>query len=526
MVNTLFLPELREMLADANEAELKEFCTALNPGRTAEFMEGLSNEEAWEVLQFAEPVRRAEIFGYFDEERQLEMLESHEPGQVAELVEELASDDRVDLFQDLSDERVEQILPLLPLEDRRDIQRLQSYAEGTAGALMTTEVAMLGEKLSAREALEELGRQSSELETIYYLYVVDDDKLLRGIVSTRQLVSSLGHLERTLDDMMETDVVVALVSEDQESVAEKVERYNLLAIPVVDSGRQLLGIITHDDVIDVVREELAEDAQRIAAVAPLEDDFLRIGLLTLSWKRGIWLTILFFAAMLTAFALRHYEDELESYAWLVCFIPLIISAGGNSGSQSATLVITAMTSGQLKFRDWPLVLRREAIVALILGGFLALIGMAVALVIAPECARCVGDPADAGFGDCGRLSLRRDTADHLQTRRARPGDDEQSLCCRNRRHPGDRDLHQHGPTDARLSKPNVHSTRFRAQFAVAGTTCPGILARLSLRAPPSSLPSAFENTRTPFGQDELDNCKTLLEFSARSGGLFHFAILM
>ena len=183
--------------------------------------------------------------------------------------------------------------------------------------------------------------------------------------------------------MMETDVVVAEVDEDQESVAEKVERFNLLAIPVVDSGRQLLGIITHDDVIDVVREELIEDAHRIAAVEPLEQDYLRIGLLTLSWKRGIWLIILFFAALLTAFALEHYHEELQNYIWLVSFIPLIISAGGNSGSQSATLVITALTGGQLELRDWRTVIRREIVVSCVLGVFLSMIGYSVAIFMAP-----------------------------------------------------------------------------------------------------------------------------------------------
>ena len=384
MVNTLFLPELREMLADANRVELEEFCTTLNPGRTAEFMEGLSNEEIWQVLQFALPERRAEIFSYFDEERQVEMLDAHKTSEVAELVEEIPADDRVDLLQELTDERVEQILPLLPVEDRRDIQRLQSFPEGTAGSLMTTEVAMLAENLTPRQAIEELGRQASELETIYYLYVVDENRMLRGIVSTRQLVKSLPNDSLTLGDMMESDLVVSHVDDDQEDVAEKVEKFNLLAIPVIDQSRQLVGIITHDDVIDVVREELAEDAQRIAAVAPLEDDYLRIGLWTLSWKRGLWLTILFFAALLTAFALRHYEADLEKYAWLVWFIPLIISAGGNSGSQSATLVITAMTSGEVEFRDWPRVLWREMIVSLSLGIFLSLIGWTVAVFIAPS----------------------------------------------------------------------------------------------------------------------------------------------
>ncbi|EMB14593.1 magnesium transporter [Rhodopirellula europaea] len=383
MVNTLFLPELREMLQLGQETDLREFCVTLNPGRTAEFMEGLEDAEVWAVLQHAEPYRRAEIFGYFEENRKLKMLTREPAEQAAALVEEIPPDDRVDLIHGLPAETVANILPLLPAIDRRDIERLRSYVEGTAGSLMTTDVAKLAERFTAREALEELGRRASDLETIYYLYVVDDNNLLRGIVSARQLVSAISNTTKTLGDMMETDVVVALVNEDQESVAGKVERFNLLAIPVVDSGRQLLGIITHDDVIDVVREELTEDAQRIAAVAPLEDDFLRIGLFKLSYKRGIWLTILFFAALLTAFALRAYEDELEAFAWLVWFIPLIISAGGNSGSQSATLVITAMTGGEVKNSDLPRVLSREFVVSLLLGGFLALIGFLVALAIAP-----------------------------------------------------------------------------------------------------------------------------------------------
>jgi len=383
MVNTLLLPEIREMLADGNSGELHEFCHALNPGRTAEFMEGLSDDEAWRVLQHADADRRAEVFGHLEEARQLAMLENQEPAEVAELVEELAADDRVALLRDVSRARVAQILPLLPTADRRNIMRLRSYEEGTAGSLMTTEFAALSERLTVTEALEDVGRQAGQLETIYYLYVVDDDNTLRGIVSTRQLVSSLGKPPRTLGDMMETDVVVTTPDEDQELVAEKVERYNLLAIPVVDEGHKIVGIITHDDVIDVVREELTEDVQRIAAVEPLEGDFLRIGLFVLSWKRGLWLTILFFAAMLTALALRNYESELEQYSWLVWFIPLIISAGGNSGSQSATLVITAIAGGEIELRDWAKVLAREALVAIILGGFLAAIGMGVAFFIAP-----------------------------------------------------------------------------------------------------------------------------------------------
>lgn len=383
MVNTLFLPELREMLADDNHAELEEFCAALNPGRTAEYMGGLTAAEAWLVLQHTTPSLRAQIFQFLEWDRKLEIVREQDPQEVANLVTELAPDDRVDLLQEMPVERVDQILTLLPVHERRNIKRLQSFPEGTAGALMTTEVAKLSETLSVREALEELSRQAEQLETIYYLYVVDDDDQLRGVVSGRQLVSALRRPETKLSELMETDVVAAQITEDQEYVAEKVERFNLLAIPVVDQGRHLLGIITHDDVIDVVREELTEDAQRIAGVAPFEAGYLRINLWLLGWKRGIWLIVLFFAALLTAFALRHYESELERYAWLVWFIPLIISAGGNSGSQSATLVITAMTSGDLLVKDWRKILFRECLVGLLLGGCLALFGLAVAAVVAP-----------------------------------------------------------------------------------------------------------------------------------------------
>ncbi len=384
MINTLFLPELREMLELQQAEELQEFCEALNPGRTAEYMAGLTAGEAWQVLLHASPTLRAEIFEFFDLDHKLAILNDQAPEQVAELLAALPADDRVDLVQELSEQRVTQLLALLPAEDRRDIRRLQSYAEGTAGALMTTEVAKLDERLTVREAMEELSRQAEHLETIYYIYVVDESERLRGVVSGRQLVSSLGRGSTRLQDLMETDVIVVETSDDQEKVAELVERYNMLAIPVVDKGRQLVGIITHDDVIDVVREELTEDAHRIAAVAPLEEGYLRINLLRLGWKRGIWLTILFFAALLTAIALRQFDTELEKHTWLVLFIPLIISSGGNSGTQSATLVITAMTSGEVRVRDWRIIMMREIVVGLMLGGFLALLGWLVSLAVAPD----------------------------------------------------------------------------------------------------------------------------------------------
>lgn len=383
MINTLYLPELREMLAEHNADDLREFCMALHPGRTAEFMEGLTPHESWEVLQFAAPSLRAEIFSYFQDEQQLAILRGEDDKQVADLITQLPADDAVDLLGELPDDRMEHLLALIPAPDRRDIRRLQTFPEGTAGAMMTTEAACLDERLSVRDALEKLSRQAEQLETIYYIYVVDDTNHLKGVVSTRRLVSSIGKPNMRLADLMESDLIVARASDDQEAVSQTVAKFNLLAIPVVDADGHMLGIITHDDVIDVVIEEAAEDAQRIAAVAPLEDSYTRTSILTLSWKRGMWLAILFFPGIFTVISMRHYDDELERYVWLTWFLPLIMGCGGNSGSQSATLIITSMATGDVKSRDWFKIMLRELSTGLLLGSALGLVGMIPALLFAP-----------------------------------------------------------------------------------------------------------------------------------------------
>lgn len=381
LINMLYLPELREMLAEADTQGLHEFCTALHPARTAEFMEGLSAAETWQVLQHADPETREEIFSYFDPEKQLEILETQDRAEMAGLVAELASDDRVDLLHEADDGLVAELLPLLSAEDRRDILRLRSYPEGVAGAVMTSDIAKLDENLLVREALNELARQAEELETVYYLYVVDDTDHLRGVVSTRQLLSAISRPETRLRDLMETDMAVVNVMDDQEEVATKVAKFDLLAIPVVDDEFRLLGIITHDDVMDVMREEATEDAHLSAGVQPLDESYLKTPIFTLSRKRGMWLTILFVTALFTAFALQYYEKDTQKVAWLVMFIPLVISAGGNSGTQAATLVITAMTRGDVRITDWVRVIRRELAMGLLLGGFLALLGFSAAYLL-------------------------------------------------------------------------------------------------------------------------------------------------
>ena len=375
MINTLYLPEIREMLATRNVEEMREFCQALHPSRIASYMDGLTADEAWEVLRHTDEETRAEIFTYFDQERQVDFFETQDRDELAQLTTTLAADDRVDILNEISDEIEEDLLQRLPARERRNILRLRQYPEGTAGAVMTTEFVALAESLSVREALETLSQATDDFETIYYLYIVDSANHLRGLVSARQLVANIRKQDTLLSELMETDLMVVDAMDHQEDVAEKVASLDVLAIPVLDQDRQLVGIITHDDVIDVVREEALEDAYRISAVDPLDSSYLKTGLLELSWKRGMWLAILFLCALLTAFALERYEGRLAQWAWLVPFIPLVISSGGNTGSQSSTLIITALAHGHITPADWWKITGREAIMGGLLGAGLGLLGL-------------------------------------------------------------------------------------------------------------------------------------------------------
>jgi magnesium transporter len=384
MINTLYLPELREMLELGDAEGLHEFCIALHPARTAEFMEGLTASESWTVLQAADAATRVEIFGYLDRDKQIEIIETCDPESVSPLIADMPADDRVDLLNAVDEEVAQNLLALVPADKRRDIQRLQAYPEGTAGAVMTTEVAKLPETLTVRAALEELSRIAENLETIYYVYIVDENNHLRGAVSARQLVTHLNKPKMPITDLMERNLVTVEATDDQEAVAAKVADYDFLAIPVVDHEQHLVGIITHDDVIDVLQKEATEDAYLAGAVGPLEQGYLSIPWFEFTRHRAPWLAILFGGAIMTIFALKSYHETIERVAWLVLFLPLIVSCGGNSGAQSATLIIRALTTKEITPTLWWAVVWRELMIGAALGLFLGAIGYVIGCVVAPS----------------------------------------------------------------------------------------------------------------------------------------------
>jgi magnesium transporter len=248
---------------------------------------------------------------------------------------------------------------------------------------MTTEVARLPESLTVRQALEKLSQIAENLETIYYIYIVDADNHLRGAITARQLVTHLGKPNKPISDLMERNLVTVSATDDQEAVATKVADYDFHAIPVVDHEQHLVGIITHDDVIDVLQREATEDAYLAGAVGPIEAAYLSIPWFEFTRHRAPWLAILFGGAIMTILALKSYHESIDKVAWLVLFLPLIVSCGGNSGSQSATLIIRALTTKEITPASWWTVVWRELLIGLALGVFLGSIGYVLGCFFAP-----------------------------------------------------------------------------------------------------------------------------------------------
>lgn len=383
--NILLLPELREMIKNHDDKEMQIFCSALHPASTADFLNGLEPHEIWRILQANPITLRAEIFSYFDSDLQVRIIEECPREEVAKLLEETPSDDRVDLLDDLKPEVVDELSNLLPTEDRRDVALLSSYDEGTCGAEMSSDFVRLREDMTVGEAISEISAQTHLMETVYYLYVLDKEGRLAGVVSAKDLLRRINQQTTPISSFMKGagTLVTVDANESREEAVKQVEKYDFIAIPVIDEKNgKMLGVITHDDVLDAAVEELVEDAHLSAGVDPLNDEtYLGSNLWLLARKRFTWLAILLFGAITTAMILKLFNNVSDRVAWLVAFLPMIVSTGGNSGGQSATLVITALATGEITLSDWKRIMSRELLMGLILGFAMAGCGLINALLI-------------------------------------------------------------------------------------------------------------------------------------------------
>mgnify|MGYP000112010080 CR=1 FL=1 len=379
--NPLLVPELREILAAGHSKALRNFCESGHPAVIAEFISALSSRDAWTVLWHVDTPLRSEIFSHLDEDLQVEIVGGLRREEVALLLADMSPDDRADLFKQLPEDLRESVLPALARAEREDIRRLSAYTEGTAGAVMTSDYATLSPQLTASQAIERLREAAPDKETIYYAYVVDEGRKILGFVSLKDLI--VARRDTRVGDIMHPEVIFARVEDDQEDVARKIQKYDLIALPVLNGDDVIVGIVTFDDIQDILEDEATEDFHGMGAIshkAPpgLGDINMRdAGILLLVRRRLPWLLVLVFMNIFSGAGIAYFEDTIQAAVALVFFLPLLVDSGGNAGSQAATLMVRALATGRAKLSDWFLLLGKEVLVAGLLG---LSMGVAVSLV--------------------------------------------------------------------------------------------------------------------------------------------------
>jgi magnesium transporter len=370
------LPNLKTTLENSPE-HLEDALSEVHPEDIAAVLaEELPLEQAAEVLQRLPVEQAADVLERLPEEVRVSLIGQLRPEASAEMITEMSADDRADLMNELPLLLRESILSELQKyepEVAAETRVLASYGEDTAAGIMTTEYIALGPGMNCERAIAEVRRlaREQEPELINTLFVVDTGRLV-GVLSLRDLI--LGEPSAPIAIYMNDGVMQVAPETDQEEVARMIAKYDLAAVPVVDESGQMLGVVTVDDVVDVVIEEANEDAQKMAALVPVDKAYLDVSFITFVRSRVTWLVVLFLGELLTANVMRHFEGEIAALIDLVVFIPLIISSGGNSGSQSSSLVIRALALGQVQPRDWWKVLWRELRVGLALGVLLSMVG--------------------------------------------------------------------------------------------------------------------------------------------------------
>ncbi|MEZ4286605.1 MAG: magnesium transporter [Polyangiales bacterium] len=377
-LSNLIGPDLIETVR-TEPALLEDALADFHAEDIAELVEDLDLQDAVAVLRALSDERGADVIERINNQRQVQMLTALNENRAASLLSEMDPDDRVDLLQELEEEDAKSLvlrLSELAPEAAVEVQKLVAYEPDSAGGLMTTEFIKLLPHTSIAHAMHEVRRvgRENEVETVYTIYVCDEYNKLLGVLSLRDLI--MAEPEAELQDVMRTKIVHVLPTDDQERVAHEFAKYDFSTMPVTDELGHMLGVVTVDDVVDVVIDEATEDVQMMGGVVPLEDSYFQTTWFEFVWKRGIWLVILFFGQMVTASIVDHHESALQATGKLAIFIPLIMAVGGNAGGQSSSLIIRALAVGELTPRDWARVLSREIVIGLSLGLTLGLLGFA------------------------------------------------------------------------------------------------------------------------------------------------------
>jgi magnesium transporter len=369
----LLAPDILALLEDSPKdiaAETEE----LHPADLAEVLEHVPRERQRDLLLALPKERAADVLEYLDEEVRTEVIEEMSAAEAAALVTQMTPDDRADTLEELDEERAEEILSEIPAEQRAETEQLLSFEPDTAGGIMTTEFVSVAATTPVEQALEMVRAlaRSGRKEAMYAIYATDERGRLAGVLSLRELLAAAPGA--TISDIAWEEVASVGPSADREEAARIIQKYDLVALPVVSESSHLMGVVTVDDVIDVIQKEQTEDVQKFGGMEALDMPYTQIDFWPMIRKRVGWLAILFIGEMFTAVATNSYSDEMASAAILAVLMPLIISSGGNSGSQATSLIIRALALGELQIKDWWRVAARELPAGLTLGVILGGIG--------------------------------------------------------------------------------------------------------------------------------------------------------
>jgi magnesium transporter len=371
----LLAPDILALLVES-PADIAVETEELHPADLADVAEQFPRERVRDLLLALPRHRAADVLEYLDEELRTEIIGEMTAVEAAGLVTEMTPDDRADTLEELDEEQAEEILSEIPAEQRRETEQLLAFEPDTAGGLMTTEYVSVAATTSVEEALENVRAlaRSGRKEAMYAIYATDERGRLAGVLSLRELLAAAPGA--TIGDVAWEEVASVQPHADREQVAQMIQKYDLVALPVVSESEHLMGVITVDDVLDVIQQEQTEDVQKFGGMEALDMPYTQIGFWPMIGKRVGWLAILFVGEMFTAVATNTYSDELGRVALLAILMPLIISSGGNSGSQATSLIIRALALGELQLSDWWRVARRELPAGLTLGFILGGLGFA------------------------------------------------------------------------------------------------------------------------------------------------------
>ena len=359
------------LASDAAPDAIAAFIESAKDIDLANWLEQISLSDTSRYLAGMDMARRVNVFANMSLDSQCDLARAIPAVDLAGIVSQMDADDRVDLFNHLLPAEQQQLMDSLPKDVQDDIRRLSAHAHGSAGAIMTSNYAVLGEDMTVRTAIAELRLQAANKETIYRSYVLDDKRRLIGSIRLHELI--LATDTTLMRDLMETNPVAVSLDSSQEDVAKLIARYDLFALPVTDDGGVMLGIVTHDDAADAMQAEMTEDFQRISTVLPFSQSMREASIRVLYSKRIVWLALLVFGNLFSGAGIAYFEDTILAYVSLVFFLPLLIDSSGNAGAQSATLMVRALATGDVEMKDWGKLVLREVFIAAALGATMAFV---------------------------------------------------------------------------------------------------------------------------------------------------------